>query len=155
MSCRLWEQPLPSFDLGYCFSQLHIGFPFHGRELGRASQRGIEVILSRQDYVCRQGCIRGLIHPLESKCPLRLSGSFIISAVPSTSLLGLKFIHKWKRIFTYHSHSIALSSVLSGHLPTESFHLVLYLLHSSALYTDYRASQHQPMNWEKRAECDS
>ena len=44
--------------------------------------------------------------------------------------------------FTYHSHSVALSSALSRHLLIESLHPVLHLLLSSVPHTDYKASQH-------------
>lgn len=51
---------------------------------------------------------------------------------------------------SYHSHSVALSSVSSDHVPTESPHPVLYLLHSSASHTDHRVSQHLPVSCKRR-----
>ena len=63
--CRLCGQPLPFFDFETCSSKLHIEFPLHGRDLGRDAQGGTEVILPRQEHVCGQGNIKGLICPLE------------------------------------------------------------------------------------------
>lgn len=63
---------------------------------------------------------------------------------------GTELTHNRSSTFTYPSHSIPSSSVRSGHLPTESLHLVLHLLHSSALHTDYRASQSSPTSLECR-----
>lgn len=51
---------------------------------------------------------------------------------------------------THHSHPVVSSSVLSGHLLTESLHPVLCLPHPGAFRTHYRVSQHLPVSFKRR-----
>lgn len=146
--CRLCGQPLPSFDLESCSSQLHVAFSLQGGDLGGDSQGGTEVIFPRQECVCGQGNIKGLICPLEFLSAH--SGSITVSPFQWSlyQSVGLRLISEasLKVHLPFSLHSVVFCAVRSfaNWVTSSSFAFSSF----KCSHTDYRASQHYPMSWE-------